>query len=199
MITLEHKASESWLNIISLNFVVSTAISLTRSASGRNIEDKHKKTPFKTGGRNCSAKPLALVHSDLCGKTNAQTMGGATILSHLHDVSTHYTWHVFSEWEGNVFDWFLKWKALTENSSGKDLKVLCTEFSQSLKNFKSAKIHHEHTNPKTPHQNGVAERMNKTLAEIVRLVFVDAKLPPVFWAEASFTGVYPQNQSLTPH
>ena len=51
--------------------------------------------------------------------------------------------------------------------------------------------------PKTPQQNGVAERMNRTLVEAVRSMLSDAKLPKCFWAEALATAVYLRNRSPT--
>ena len=51
--------------------------------------------------------------------------------------------------------------------------------------------------PKTPQQNDVAERMNRTLVETVRLMLSDTKLPKQFWAEALSTAVYLCNRSPT--
>lgn len=51
--------------------------------------------------------------------------------------------------------------------------------------------------PKTPQQNGVAERVNRTLIETVRSMLTDAKLPHEFWAEALSTAVYLRNHSPT--
>ena len=48
-----------------------------------------------------------------------------------------------------------------------------------------------------PQQNGVAERMNKTLVESVRSMLIDARLPHKFWAEALSTAVYLRNRSPT--
>ncbi|MCI46237.1 copia-type polyprotein, partial [Trifolium medium] len=36
----------------------------------------------------------------------------------------------------------------------------------------------------TPHQNGLAERMNKTLLEWLRCMLLGAGLPKSFWGEA---------------
>ena len=41
-------------------------------------------------------------------------------------------------------------------------------------------IQHELTVPKTPQQNGVAERMNRTLMENIRSMLADSKLPKCF-------------------
>ncbi|KAI3717452.1 hypothetical protein L1987_69082 [Smallanthus sonchifolius] len=46
---------------------------------------------------------------------------------------------------------------------------------------------------RTPQQNGVAERKNKTLIEVSRTMLVDSKLPIIFWAEAINTTCYVLN------
>nr|GFA21178.1 ribonuclease H-like domain-containing protein [Tanacetum cinerariifolium] len=57
-------------------------------------------------------------------------------------------------------------------------------------------IKKEFSNARTPRQNGVAERRNKTLIEAARTMLVDAKLPVTFWAEAVNTACYVQNRVL---
>ncbi|GJT78245.1 putative ribonuclease H-like domain-containing protein [Tanacetum coccineum] len=49
-------------------------------------------------------------------------------------------------------------------------------------------------NARTPQQNGVAERRNRTLIEAARTMLADAKLPITFWAEAVSTACYVQNR-----
>ena len=63
--------------------------------------------------------------------------------------------------------------------------------------LKSEGVRHEHTIPKTPEQNGVAERLNRTLVESSRSMLLDAKLPHKFWAEAISTAVYLRNRCPT--
>ncbi|GJV87858.1 ribonuclease H-like domain-containing protein, partial [Tanacetum coccineum] len=54
---------------------------------------------------------------------------------------------------------------------------------------------------KTPQQNGVAERRNRTLIEAARTMLADSKLPTTSWAEAVNTACYVQNRVLVvkPH
>ncbi|GJY13691.1 putative ribonuclease H-like domain-containing protein [Tanacetum coccineum] len=54
---------------------------------------------------------------------------------------------------------------------------------------------------RTPQQNGVAERKNRTLIEAARIMLADSKLPTTFWAEAVNTACYVQNKVLVtkPH
>ncbi|GJU50540.1 putative ribonuclease H-like domain-containing protein, partial [Tanacetum coccineum] len=52
-------------------------------------------------------------------------------------------------------------------------------------------IKREYSVARTPQQNGVAERNNRTLIEAARTMLADSKLPTTFWAEAVYTACYP--------
>ncbi|GKF74400.1 ribonuclease H-like domain-containing protein [Tanacetum coccineum] len=54
---------------------------------------------------------------------------------------------------------------------------------------------------RTPQQNGVVEKRNRTLIEAARTVLADSKLPTTFWAKAVNTACYVQNRVLVvkPH
>ncbi|GJU41852.1 putative ribonuclease H-like domain-containing protein [Tanacetum coccineum] len=62
-------------------------------------------------------------------------------------------------------------------------------------------IKREYSNARTPQQNGVAERKNKTLIEAARTMLADSFLPNTFWAEAVSTACYVLNRVLVtkPH
>ncbi|GJZ53508.1 putative ribonuclease H-like domain-containing protein [Tanacetum coccineum] len=51
-------------------------------------------------------------------------------------------------------------------------------------------IKREYSNARTPQQNGVAERKNRTLIEAARTMLADSFLPNTFWAEAVSTACY---------
>nr|GEZ22690.1 hypothetical protein [Tanacetum cinerariifolium] len=95
-------------------------------------------------------------------------------------------------------------KFITEIENLKDLKVKIIrcdnkgEFrNKELNNFCSQKgIKREFSNARTPQQNGVAERRNRSLIEAARTMLADAKLPVTFWAEAVNTACYVQNKVL---
>ncbi|GJV20453.1 ribonuclease H-like domain-containing protein [Tanacetum coccineum] len=57
-------------------------------------------------------------------------------------------------------------------------------------------IKREYSNAKTPQQNGVAERKNKTLIEAARTMLADSFLPNTFWAEAVSTACYLSNRGI---
>ncbi|GJX42831.1 ribonuclease H-like domain-containing protein [Tanacetum coccineum] len=62
-------------------------------------------------------------------------------------------------------------------------------------------IKREFSVARTPQQNGIAERRNRTLIEAARTMLVDSKLPTTFWAEAVNTACYVLNRVLVikPH
>nr|GEW46350.1 retrovirus-related Pol polyprotein from transposon TNT 1-94 [Tanacetum cinerariifolium] len=73
-----------------------------------------------------------------------------------------------------------------------------TEFKNSdLNQFCELKgIKREFSVPRTPQQNGIAERNNKTLIEAARTMLADSLLPIPFWVEAVNTACYVQNRIL---
>ncbi|GJZ18156.1 retrovirus-related pol polyprotein from transposon TNT 1-94 [Tanacetum coccineum] len=73
-----------------------------------------------------------------------------------------------------------------------------TEFLNKTLNayFKEEGIEHQTSTPRTPEQNGVVERRNRTLVEAARMMLSASKLPLFFWAEAIATACYTQNRSI---
>nr|GEX48849.1 putative ribonuclease H-like domain-containing protein [Tanacetum cinerariifolium] len=61
---------------------------------------------------------------------------------------------------------------------------------------RSKGIKREYSTAKTPQQNGVAKRKNRTLIEAARTVLADLFLPNTFWAEAVSTACYVLNRVL---
>ncbi|GJX44885.1 ribonuclease H-like domain-containing protein [Tanacetum coccineum] len=55
-------------------------------------------------------------------------------------------------------------------------------------------IKREYSNARTPQQNGVAERKNRTLIEAARTMLADSFLPNTFWVEAVSTACYVLNR-----
>nr|GEY24064.1 retrovirus-related Pol polyprotein from transposon TNT 1-94 [Tanacetum cinerariifolium] len=72
-----------------------------------------------------------------------------------------------------------------------------TEFLNKTINayFKEEGIEHQTSTPRTPEQNDVVERQNRTLVEFARTMLSASKLPLFFWTEAIATACYTQNRS----
>ena len=166
------------------------------------VEGKHHRSHFEASKTHVS-EPLELVHTDVCGKMREKSIGGAEYFITFTDDKTHYTWVYFLKTKDQAFDQFVEWKALVEKASRKKLKTLRSDnggeyTSQKFESYlKSQGIRHERTVPKTPQQNGVAERLNRTLVESSRSMLLDAALPQKFWAEAVSTATYLRNRCPT--
>ncbi|GKB33018.1 putative ribonuclease H-like domain-containing protein [Tanacetum coccineum] len=94
-----------------------------------------------------------------------------------------------------------------ENLVDKKVKIIRSDNGTEFKNkvmddfCREKGIKREYSVAKTPQQNGVAERRNRTLIEAARTMLDDFKLPTTFWAEAVSTACYVQNKVLVvkPH
>ena len=165
------------------------------------LEEKHQRRKFPTDRGKRSGELLGLIHSDVCGKMNAKSLSGGEYFLTFIDDKSRYVWVYILTHKDDVFPCFLEWKALVERSTNQKLKALrtdnggkfmSTEFQTYLK---KEGVRHELTMSKTPKQNGVAGRMNRTLVEGVRAMLADARLPHRFWAEALSTAVCLRNRS----
>ena len=110
-------------------------------------------------------------------------------------------WVFFLKNKSDVFGRFKKSKTLVENQTGKKIKRLKTdnglefcsgEFNEFCEQHGIAR--HRKV-AKTPQQNGVAERMNRTLLERAMCMLSNAGLGKEFWAEAVNTASYLINMS----
>ena len=174
-------------------------------------QGKQHRTSFSPSSRRAD-EPLALVHSDVCGKINTKSLGGSEYFLTFIDDKTRYVWVYFLHSKDQVYKTFREWKAMVELSSGGKLKAIRTDNGGEFTSgefeayLKAEGVRHELTIPKNPEQNGVAERMNRTLVETARSMLIGSRLPHSFWAEAISTATYLRNRSptkavanMTPH
>ena len=91
---------------------------------------------------------------------------------------------------------FKTFVTLVENESGKNLECLCTDnggeyISKAFQDFCESKImKQELIAPYNPSQNGVVERMKRTIQEKVKSMLSNSELPNGFWAEAVATAIH---------
>lgn len=164
-------------------------------------------TPFPSDFKRARGL-LDLVHTDVCGKTQNKSLSGAQYFVTFVDSHSNRVWAVAIRQKSEVFAVFKRWKATVETETGRRLKTLRSdnggeyvslEFSAYMD---QCGVRHEFTIPKTPAQNGKAERLNRTLCESIRSMLGDSGLPKRFWAEVLHTAVYIRNRcpsSSLPH
>jgi hypothetical protein len=164
------------------------------------VKGKQTKIPNKNVGIRAT-QLLELIHSDLCGPIEISSLGGAQYFLTFIDDYSHKAFIYILKSKDEVTECFIKFKNFVENQVEKKIKILRTdnggEYCSNYLNsyLEKAGIQHQLTAPYTPEQNGVAERLNRSIVEKVRCMLFDAKLPKEFWAEAAATAVYLMNRS----
>ncbi|KAL7293142.1 hypothetical protein TKK_0013295 [Trichogramma kaykai] len=92
---------------------------------------------------------------------------------------------------------------MAENHFEKSVKALQTDNGKEYCNekmdkfLKSQGIQRRLSAPRTPEQNGLAERKNRVLVEAVRCMLSYSGLPLAFWREALMTANYIRNRCPT--
>ncbi|GJR13907.1 putative ribonuclease H-like domain-containing protein [Tanacetum coccineum] len=123
------------------------------------------------------------------------------------DDFSRFTWTFYLGTKDETFYVLKEFIALIENQLNKKVKGIRCDNGTEFKNAKLIElcgekgIKRDYSNPRTPQQNGVAERKNRTLIEAARTMLADSKLPTMFWTEAVSTACYVLNRvSITnPH
>ncbi|KAG8501441.1 hypothetical protein CXB51_003771 [Gossypium anomalum] len=161
---------------------------------------EQKRVRFTRGIHN-TKETLEYIHSDLWGPSRVPSRGGANYMLTFIDDFSRKVWAFFLKQKSDVFSAFKSWKIMIEKQTGKQIKYLRTdnglEFCSDEFNrlCKSEGIVRHLTVRHTPQQNGVAERMNRTIMEKVRCMLSNANLPKSFWAEAASTACFLINRS----
>nr|KAJ0188771.1 hypothetical protein LSAT_V11C900489000 [Lactuca sativa] len=165
-------------------------------------QGKQTKSSFKPKSCSSISVPLHLLHMDLFGPIPVRSLGGNKYTLVFVDEFTRFTWVVFLKKKSHAAQEIISLIRKNETLTGLKVKQLRsdhgTEFRNStLEEFCDHKgIGRNFSAPRTPQQNGVAERRNRTLIEAGRTLMIHAGLPMSFWAEAVNTTCFTQNRSL---
>ena len=110
------------------------------------------------------------------------------------------TWIYFLKTKDEVYGKFKEFKSLIENHSERRINTTKTDnggeyTSKYFESFcKEVGINKELTTPYNPQQNGVAERKNTTIMEVVNIMIHDQYISMHPWDEAARTTVYVHNR-----
>jgi hypothetical protein len=162
---------------------------------GKKCRVRFKTATHKTKGI------LDYVHSDIWGPMRTPSKGGAQYFMSFIDDYSRKAWIYFLKNKSETFAKFKIWKAEVENQTGRKIKCLRTDNGTEYRDGDFLKFCEEHgikrhfTVRKTPQQNGVAERLNRTITETARCLRLNVELPKIFWAEAMDMACYIINRS----
>ncbi|GKF09859.1 putative ribonuclease H-like domain-containing protein, partial [Tanacetum coccineum] len=144
---------------------------------------------------------------DLFGPTSVRSLNHKTYCLVITDDFSRFSWTFFLRTKDETSAILKDFIRKIENQLNQKVKTIRCDNGTEFKNrdvieFCGLKgIKREYSNARTPQQNGVAERKNRTLIEAARTMLVDSFLPNTFWAEAVSTACYVLNRVLVtkPH
>ncbi|XP_040364388.1 uncharacterized protein LOC121050018 [Rosa chinensis] len=164
---------------------------------------KQTKAPHRMVNSATTSQVLELLHMDLMGPAQSESLGGKSYILVVVDDFSRYTWVNFLKDKTETFESFknLSQKLIIEKQSSNNCLVRIrsdngTEFKNaSFSNYcHELGVSHEFSAPITPQQNGIVERKNRVLLDMARVLLHAAGLSKNFWAEAISTACYTINR-----
>ncbi|KAJ9551588.1 hypothetical protein OSB04_015633 [Centaurea solstitialis] len=149
-----------------------------------------------------SKSPLSLLHMDLCGPMKYQSLAGRKYILVIVDDFSRYTWTKFLKTKDETSSLIINFIKAVQVQLKLPVQTVRTDNGTELKNsvlksfYNSFGITQTFSAARTPEQNGVVERRNRTLVEAARSMLAESQLPQYLWAEAVNTACYTQNRSI---
>jgi hypothetical protein len=166
------------------------------------VYGKHHHQPFPTGGRTRGTRIGDLIHSDLVGPMSIPSPSGSRYMVIFKDDFSGYCSIFFLKKKSETAEHFKFFVLRLEKETNSFVNVLRTDNGGEYtggdfqKWIKSKGIRHETSIPKTPQQNGVSERQNRTIIESARSMITASNQSSELWAEASNCAVYLRNRVI---
>lgn len=181
--------------------------SITGNLEPFSCETCHKNKSTRIVSHNPVMKakrPLEKIHSDLAGPITPMSLGGNKYLVTFTDDFSRFSWVFPCEKKSQCLEIFKGFKKAVENELDQKIAFLhCDnggEYSSKEWNqyARQEGIQLQYTVPHTPEQNGVAERLNRTLFNMARCFVNDSThLIKPLWAELMRTACYIKNRIPT--
>ncbi|KAJ9566131.1 hypothetical protein OSB04_002097 [Centaurea solstitialis] len=166
------------------------------------LSGKMTKQPFNSVNER-AADLLEIVHTDVCGPFSHEARGGYRYFITFTDDFSRYGYVYLMRHKSETFEKFKEYQNEVQNQLDKKIKFLrsdrggeylSTEFEDHLI---ECGIVSQLTPPYTPQMNGVSERRNRTLLDMVRTMMCHSTLPMSFWGHALETAAHILNRAPT--
>jgi hypothetical protein len=151
---------------------------------GKQTRAAHKKTLVIQTSKN-----LELLHMDLMGPTRTTSLGGRRYILVIVDDFSRYTWAIPLREKSDAFDAAQHLFKKIQVEKNCQIMRICSDHGREFENSKfeefcnSYGIKQEFSSPITPQQNGVVERKNRVIHEMVRVMIHSKNLAQHFWGE----------------
>ncbi|GJT10462.1 retrovirus-related pol polyprotein from transposon TNT 1-94 [Tanacetum coccineum] len=145
---------------------------------------------------------LHTLHMDLCGPMRVQSIHGKRYILVIVDDYLRFTWVKFLRSKDETPKFVIKFLKQVQVGLNKTVRFIQTDndiefVNQVLTEFyESVDITHQKSVMRTPQQNGVVERRNRTLVEVTRTMLIFFKALMFLWAETVATACYTKKRSL---
>ncbi|GJU89047.1 putative ribonuclease H-like domain-containing protein [Tanacetum coccineum] len=160
------------------------------------LKGKQHRASSKTKAFSPITKPLFMLHMDLFGPTFVSSLMHKKYCLVVTDDYSRFSWVFFLRSKDETSEILKNFIKEIENLVDKKVKIIRNDNGTEYKNHvmdefcREKGIKREYSVARTPQQNSVAERKNRTLIEAARTMLDDSKLPTIFWAEAVSTACY---------
>ncbi|GKF16977.1 putative ribonuclease H-like domain-containing protein, partial [Tanacetum coccineum] len=134
-----------------------------------------------------------LLHMDLFGPTSIRSIDhkyySLVVTDETYSILSRFSWVFFLGTKDETYSILKDFVTFIENQLNKKVKAIRCDNGTEFKNSKlielygSKGIKRDYSNTRTPQQNGVAERKNRTLIEAAIIMLADSKFPTMFWIE----------------
>jgi len=137
---------------------------------------------------------------DLFGPSRTKSLGGNYYGLVIVDDYSRFTWTLFIATKDNAYLAFKKFAKVIQNEKGCRISTIKSDHGGEFQNERFDKfcekqgIKHNFSSPRTPQQNGVVERKNRSLEELARTLLNATDLPKYLWADAVSTTCYVLNR-----
>ena len=141
------------------------------------------------------------MHTDVAGPFPVNSLGGSRYYLIFVDDFSRYTTIYFLKRKSDVYSRFVEFYQMCCTWKERPVKFLRSDnggefVNKRMNEFcKEKGIQRQLTMPYTPEQNGVSERMNRTIMNKTRSMLKTSGLPQRYWAEACGTAVYLINRT----
>nr|GEZ82703.1 hypothetical protein [Tanacetum cinerariifolium] len=163
---------------------------------------KAKRKSFHTKLTPSSKRRLQLLYMDLCSPMRVASFNGKRYVLVIVDDYFNYTWTYFLRSKDKTPEVLIDFLRLVQRGLQAQVRIVRTDkgtefLNQALHTYFAVEgILHQTSVARTPEQNDVDKRWNRTLVEAARTMLSAAKVPLLFWAEVIATACFTQNCSL---
>nr|GFC47543.1 putative ribonuclease H-like domain-containing protein [Tanacetum cinerariifolium] len=154
-------------------------------AMGKSMKKSHKPKSEDT-----NQEKLYLLHMDLCGPIRVENVNGKKYILVIVDDYLRFTWVKFLKSKDEAPDFIIKFLRMIQVLLKVPVRRIRTDNDTEFVNqtlcdyYEEVGISHDTSVARSPQQNGVIERRNRTLIEAARTMLIYAQASLFLWAEA---------------